>query len=242
MSADRIVETWDWVQSSPAFGLLLTLIGYRIGRELQQRVARPWLKAVTQPVLVAMVVVGAVLLVFDIDYADYLVGASLIVFLLGPATVALAVPLYRQVHHLRRLAVPILVALPLAAAVSITLGLLLVRWLGGSEELALSMAPKAATTPVAIALAEQIGGIGPLAAALAVTIGVFGAVAGPGVLTLLRIRDRRARGLAIGAVSHGIGTARALADHPVEGAFAGLSMGLTALAISVLVPLLLLVL
>jgi predicted murein hydrolase (TIGR00659 family) len=166
-----------------------------------------------------------------------MVGGSVIAFFLGPATVALAVPLYRQAHHLKELLVPMLIALPLGAFVAITSGMLLVRALGGDRELELTMAPKSATTPIAIAITEQIGGITSLVAVFTIVAGILGAVAGPTLLNLLRVRDRRARGLALGAVSHGVGTSRALQEHPVEGAFSGLSMGLTALVTSLLVPL-----
>jgi putative effector of murein hydrolase len=136
------------------------------------------------------------------------------------------------------MALPLAVAIPLGAAVSIAAGILLVRALGGDETLQRTMAPKAATTPVSIALSETVHGLPPLTAAVTIVAGTLGAVAGPAVLTLLRIRDPHARGLALGSVSHGIGTSRALHDDALEGAFAGLAMGLTALATSLLLPLL----
>ena len=141
---------------------------------------------------------------------------------------ALAVPLHRQAHRLHGFVLPMLVAVPLGAAVSVATGVVVVQALGGGEELARTVAPKATTTPVAIALADTVGGLPPLTAVLAILVGILGAVAGPAVLTLVRVRDERARGLALGAVSHGIGTSRALLEDETEGAFAGLSMGLTA--------------
>jgi putative effector of murein hydrolase len=123
--------------------------------------------------------------------------------------------------------------------VSIGTAYALVLLLGGDEQLAITMAPKAATTPVSIALSDVAGGIPSLTAVLTILVGILGAVAGPKVLDLARIRDRRARGLALGSVSHGIGTSRALVEDETEGAFAGLAMGLTALATSIVLPLLL---
>ena len=230
-------ETWEWLRASPLLGLFLTLLGYRIGIDVQR-----WARGHTlaQPVLVAIVFIGTAMWLLDIDYDEYLVGASVIAFFLGPATVALAVPLHRQAHHLRHLLLPMLVAIPVGAVVSVASGVLVVRWLGGGETLELTMAPKAATTPVSLAVSDAIGGLPPLSAVFTIVIGIVGAVAAPMLLDLARIRDRRARGLAIGAVSHGIGTARAMREHPLEGAFSGLSMGLTALAISLLTPLVLL--
>lgn len=222
------------VLESPVFLLLLTLAAYRLGREVRDRTGG---HALAQPALVAIIVVAAAITALDIDYATYLDGTELLVFLLGPATVALAVPLHRQMARLRGFVAPLLVAVPLGAVVSAATGILLVRLCGGEELLERTMAPKAATTPVSIALSESLGGIPPLTAAFAILIGIVGAVIGPAVLTLARVRERRARGLALGAVSHGIGTSRALAENETEGAFAGLSMGLTALATSLVLPL-----
>lgn len=236
-----MTDALDWLRTSPLLGLFLTLLGYRLGQELQQRVPTAW-KAVAQPVVVALVVIGVALWALDLSYDEYLVGGSIIGFFLGPATVALAVPLHRQAHHLGRMFLPMLVALPVGALVSIVTGVLAVRVLGGDHVLELTMAPKAATTPVSLAVSGSIGGLPALTAVLAIVTGIVGAVAGPAVLDLVRVRDRRARGLAIGASSHGIGTSRALREHPTEGAFSGLAMGLTALLISLLTPLVLLLL
>lgn len=232
-------ESWEWLRQSPLFFVLLTLAAYRLGREAKDRTGG---HPLAQPVLVAIVVIGAVLAATDVDYSVYRDGTELIAFWLGPATVALAVPLHRNAHRLRGFLLPMLVAIPLGALVSIVLGVLLVRGLGGDEKLAMTMAPKAATTPVSIALSEQVGGIPALTAVLTIVIGIVGAVVGPALLSLARVRDARARGLAMGAVSHGIGTSRSLHDDETEGAFAGLGMGLTALATSLLLPLVLLVL
>jgi predicted murein hydrolase (TIGR00659 family) len=231
-------ETWDWLTTSPLFGLTLTLAGYAVGRWAHRRTG----SAVLQPVLVAVVLVGAVLLLADVPYRDYLTGADFVGFWLGPATVALALPLHREWHLVRRAAVPILTGIVAGAVVSVCSAVLVTRAAGGSRVLELTMAPKAATTPVSIAVSDQIGGIPPLTAVLTILAGITGAVAGPWLLDRLRIRDPRARGLALGAASHGIGTSRALRESSVEGAFSALSMALTALATSVLVPLVLLLL
>lgn len=230
--------TWDWLTASPLFGLTLTLGAYAVGRWVHRRTGN----VVLQPVLVAIVVAGAVLLVADVPYRDYLGGASFVAFWLGPATVALALPLHQEWQLVRRAAVPILTGVVAGAVVSICSAVLVTRVAGGSDDLQLTMAPKAATTPVSIALSDQIGGIPALTAVLTIIAGITGAVAGPWLLDRLRIRDPRARGIALGAVSHGIGTSRALQESRTEGAFSALSMALTAVATSLLVPLLLLVL
>lgn len=231
----RLEDTWEWASQSPVFFLLLTLAAYRVGCELRDRTGG---HSLAQPVLVAIVIIAPVIALLGIDYDEYRADTELIAFFLGPATVALAVPLHRQVHRLTGRVVPLLVAVALGAVASVGSAILLVRALGGDELLARTLAPKAATTPVAIAVAERADGIGPVAAVLAIIVGILGAVAGPRVLTLLRVRDHLARGLAQGAVSHGIGASRMLHDDETEGAFAGLSMGLTALAISLVLPVL----
>lgn len=221
---------------SPVLLVGLTLVAYRIGCWVRDATGR---SALAQPVLVAIVLTGGVVLALDIDPATYREGTEVVSFWLGAATVALAVPLHRQLGRLRGFVVAMLVAVPLGAAVSIASVVLLVRATGGDELLARTLSPKAATTPVSIALSETVGGVPSLTAALTILVGILGAVAGPAVLTLAGIRDRRARGLALGAVSHGIGASRALQEDQTEGAFAGLSMGLSALATSLLLPLLL---
>lgn len=227
------------VARSPLGLLAVTLLGYQLGRWIQQRSGG---HPLAQPVLVAIVVAGVAIRVLDVDYPDYRSATELVAFWLGPATVALAVPLHRQADRLKGFVVPMLVAVLVGAAVSITSAVLLARVLGADTALEKTLATKAATTPVAIALTESLGGIPPLAAVFAILIGIFSAILGPATLNLLRIRDRRVRGLAVGAVSHGVGASRMLREDETEGAFAGLAMGLSALAISLLVPVLAVVL
>ena len=224
---------------SPVFLVALTLATYRLGCWVRDASGG---HALAQPVLVAIVLTGAAVRLLDVDIATYARGTEVISFWLGAATVALAVPLHRQAARLKGVVVPMLVAIPLGAAASIVSVVLLARWTGAGEELVLTLSPKAATTPVSIALSETVGGIPSLTSVFAIAVGILGAVAGPAVLTLARITDRRSRGLAMGAVSHGVGASRALAEDETEGAFAGLAMGLTALATSLLLPLLLAVL
>lgn len=230
--------TWDWLTTSPLFGITITLAAYAVGRWLHQRTASP----VFQPVLVAIVLIVVVLEVGNVDYADYLAGGNYIGFWLGAATVSLALPLHHEWHLVRKAWLPICVGVLAGALVSISAAVLLTKVAGGSRTLQLTMAPKAATTPVSLALSTQIGGIPALTAALTIIAGITGAILGPWVLDRIGVRDLRARGIAMGSVTHGIGTARALQESRAEGAFSALCMGLTAVATSVLVPLLLLVL
>ena len=229
-----MTEALDWLRDWPLTWVFVTLLAYRAGLWVRDRTGG---HPLAQPVLVAAALLITLLAVLGIDYDTYMTGGTLIHVVLGPATVALAVPLHRQAHHLREMALPLGIALPAGALVSIGSAALTVRALGGSEVLEHTIAPKAATTPVAIAIADHIGGVPALVAAFTMLAGMLGAVFGPWLLDSLRVHDRRVRGLAMGAVSHGVGTSRSLHDHATEGAFAGLAMGLTALLTSVLVPL-----
>jgi predicted murein hydrolase (TIGR00659 family) len=232
----HLAAAWTAVVHSPVLGIVVTLAAYQAARKLWT-VSRH--HPLANPVLVAIVLVVVVLLVTGIDYADYLRGAQFISFLLGPATVALALPLHRQAPHIRRAALPIVVCVVSGAVSAIAVAIVVTKALGGSDQLALTMAPKSATTPIAIALAQASGGLPALTAVLTVLTGVLGAVAAPKVLSLLHVRDPRVRGFAIGMSSHGIGTASAFHESPLTGAFSGLAMALNALATAIALPLLL---
>ena len=217
-------ESVEWLRTSPLLGITVTVGAYAIGRWLHRRTG----SQLAQPVLVAIILVALFLWVFDVDYADYLIGGAYVGFWLGP--------LHREWGHVRRHAIPVGVGIVVGAFVSVVSAVLLVQWSGGDELIQRSMAPKAATTPVSIALAQTLHAQPALTAVVTIVAGITGAVAAPAVLRLARVRDEVARGLAIGAASHGLGTARALQESPREGAFAALSMGLSALATSLIVP------
>ena len=232
-----LAGAWTALTHSPLLGIALTLGAYHLSRELWRRTNG---HSLVNPVLVAMGVVAAVLLGLRISYDDYLVGAQYISFLLGPATVALAIPLHRQAANISQTWRPILAAVVVGSVTAIVAALAVTTALGGDRTLALSMAPKSVTTPVAIALAETTGGVPALAAVFTILTGVLGAVAAPAVLTMIRVHDHRIRGLAIGMASHGIGTSRAFHESPVTGAFSALAMALNAVATAIALPLLLL--
>jgi predicted murein hydrolase (TIGR00659 family) len=189
------------------------------------------------------VIAVALLIVFllsaGIDYASYFDGAQFVHFLLGPATVALAVPLYQQLPKLRRLWAPVLIATVIGVAVGTASSVGLARLFGADLQTQLSLAPKSVTAPVAMGIAEQVGGLPSLTAVLVVLTGILGAVLGNRLFRLLRIRDDSVKGIAMGITAHGIGTARAFQLSREMGAFSGLAMALSALASAVLVPLLL---
>ena len=226
-------EIWIYLAAEPLTGLTLTLVAYLAGLAIYRAVR---LHPFANPVLLAVIAIVGLLHLTDTAYENYFAGAQFVHFMLGPATVALAVPLYRQFHLVRRSALALAVSL-LAGAVTAIVSATAIAWaLGATRETVLSLAPKSVTTPVAMGIAEQLGGLPSLTAVLVILSGILGAVAVTFVLNALGISDWRVRGFAAGVAAHGIGTARAFNVHPVAGAFASLAMGLNALATALLLP------
>lgn len=231
----QLHEIWVYLAASPLLGLTITLVAYQAGYWLYERSNH---NPLVNPVLIAVVALVALLKLTGVEYLTYFEGAQFVHFLLGPATVALAVPLFQQLRQLRRsvLAVGVAVA---AGSLTAAISAVGIGWLlGASRETLLSLAPKSVTTPIAMGIAEKIGGLPSLTAVLVILTGMTGAMLATYTLNLFRITDWRARGLAIGVASHGIGTARAILVHPLAGAFAGLAMGLNGIATALLLPLL----
>jgi predicted murein hydrolase (TIGR00659 family) len=226
-------DIWVYLSASPLLHLTLTVLAYLLGDWVFRRSGQ---KALFNPVLLSIVVLVLILYATDTDYQTYFAGAQFVHFLLGPATVALAIPLYRNLHLIRRLWFPILLSIITAAVVSTASTILIAHWLGASEQTLISLAPKSVTAPVAMGIVEKAGGSPSLTAALVVLTGVLGAVIGPAILAAVRVRDDRARGLALGVNSHGIGTARAFQISDLAGAFSALAMGLTDLISAFALP------
>ncbi len=231
----RLGDIWVYLTASPLLWLTVTLAVYLAGQWLFQRSGG---RALFNPVALAITLLVGILLATGTPYATYFQGAQFIHFLLGPATVALAIPLYLHWERVRRLLVPILAGLLAGSLTAILSAIGLAALLGASPRTLLSLAPKSVTTPVAMGIAEKIGGLPSLTAVLVILTGVIGAVAAPALLRGLRIHDDAIKGLAIGVAAHGIGTARAFQISTLAGAFAGLASGLNALLTAVLVPLL----
>ena len=172
----------------------------------------------------------------NIDYRRYFDGAQFVHFLLGPATVALAIPLYAEWPRLKAMAGPLLIALVVGSLTAVLSAYAIGALLGASRASLISLAPKSVTTPIAMAVAEPLGGLPALAAALVMLTGVIGAVSAPYLYRWLRINDDAVRGFAIGLAAHGIGTARAFQGSEQAGAFAALAMGLNGLITAVSLP------
>ncbi|TCO80808.1 putative murein hydrolase (TIGR00659 family) [Plasticicumulans lactativorans] len=231
-----LVQIWVYLAASPLLWLAATLAAYLLGQALFLRSGK---HALCNPVAIAVLLLCALLALTGTPYAHYFDGAQFVHFLLGPATVALAVPMYYNAARIRAMWLPITAGLLAGSATAIVSATGLVWLFGGSRQTLLSIAPKSVTAPVAMGIAEKIGGLPSLAAVLVMLTGIIGAVAGPALLARLRIDSEEVKGLALGVAAHGIGTARAFQIGTLAGAFAGLAIGLNAVITALLVPLLL---
>ncbi|WP_127534550.1 LrgB family protein [Paenibacillus kobensis] len=214
--------------SNPVFGVSLTVMLYGCALWLKQKTG--WV----HPLLATSIALIGVLLLFDIPYDDYNAGGSVITFFLGPATVALAVPLYKQALRFRKQLLPVAAGALIGSLCGLVFNGLVMLWTGASHSLLLTSLPKSATSPVAIEVARMIGGRPELAAVLTVLTGLFGSVVGPRVLRLAGFRQDAAIGAGVGTASHGIGTARLFADSERQGGISGFAMALTAITTSAL--------
>jgi predicted murein hydrolase (TIGR00659 family) len=229
----EFTDIWSYLSQGPLLWLTATLIAYGAGDALFRASGR---KPYVNPVLIAVVLLGAVLWGTGTSYATYFEGAQFVHFMLGPATVALAVPLYGNLARVRATAVPMLAAL-VAGSVTAIVSAVGIAWaLGVRGETLVSLAPKSATAPVALGISEALGGSPTLTAVLVILTGVTGAIVATPLLNALRVRDWRARGFAVGVAAHGIGTARAFQVNETAGAFAGIGMGLNAFLTALIAP------
>ena len=225
---------WAHLSGSALFWLTLTLVVYTIADRLSLLAQR---NPLANPVLHSVWVIGAILLISGTPYHVYFDGAYFIHFLLGPATVALALPLYENRRVVMRSLVPIAAALVVGSVATIGSVIACAAIFNLPAMITISSLPKSATSGVAMGISQSVGGDASLTAIIVVATGIAGAVMASPLLNLLRIHDRRARGFAVGLAAHGVGTARAFQVHPLTGTFAGVAMSLNGLMTAVLVPL-----
>jgi len=224
---------WAAVIHHPLFGIGMTLGAYQLVLAGFEKTRWVFL----QPVLASMVLVVAILLLCGLEYAEYRKSTEILGILLGPATVALAVPLYLNLRRIRQLFWPIFTTLVIGGILATGLGVLF-GWLFGADHMILmTLLPKSVTSPIAMLVAEQIGGVAALAAVFVLITGVIGAIAGPWLLTRLGVHAAEARGMALGMTAHAVGTSVALQESEECGAFAALAMSLMGVATAVLLPL-----
>jgi predicted murein hydrolase (TIGR00659 family) len=232
-SAQGVRALWVYLGTSPLLWLVLTISAYSAAVHLQRRLGGTPL---INPVLLAVAAIVFVLWGTGTTYGTYFEGAQFVHFLLGTATVALAVPLRRQWPAVRAALTPLVVTLLVGnlAGAAVAMGVLAL-W-GAPADLVASIAPKSVTAPVAMGISEKIGGIPALTAALVMCTGLFGASIATPLFNALKVTDYSARGLATGIAAHGIGTARAFQVDPLAGTFAGVGMAGTTLVASLVVP------
>ena len=216
-----------------ALWFVATLAVYLASRALYRRTR--W--AVLNPALVSIAAVIALLVATRTPYADYERGGRVIAFWLGPAVVALGLPLALQLERVRRNALGITTGLVAGAVVGIAVATGVATLLGASPVVVRSLAPRAATTPIAVAITARLGGIPALSAVVSIVSGAIGGFIGVGVLHAVGVRSRLATGLALGAAAHGLGTARAAGEGDVEGAASGMAMGVVGVLTALIAPL-----
>lgn len=233
LALEPLAEVWVYLAATPLFGLTLTLGAYVVADHVSARTGR---HPLANPVLWSVLAIIAVLVATGTPYRRYFEGAQFVHFLLGTATVALAIPLARLWPELRSRRSALLGALALGASTSIAVALGLAWALGTSPAVLASLLPKSVTAPIAMGVAEKVGGSATLAAVFTVTTGIVGALVVTPLLNAMGVRDWAARGYALGLAAHGIGTARAWSVHPRAGAYASLAMGLHGVLGALLLP------
>jgi len=229
----QLGRIWVYLAGSPLLGLTLTLCAYLAAFWVYTRCRY---SPLANPVAISIALITLTLNVTGMNYHDYFSGAQFIHFLLGPATVALAIPMARQLPRVRRSFVPLVAGLFAGSVTAIFSAVTIIVLMGGTYQLAISMGPKSATTPIAMGISEKLGGLPALTAVLVISTGIVGAVLARFIFNWMRIESHLIRGFALGVSSHGIGTARAFQVSPEMGAFAGLGMGLNGVLTAFVAP------
>jgi len=230
-----LFEVWVYLSQTPLLWLTATLVAYIVADSISKKLDR---HPLANPVIIAAGVLILILKISDTTFQTYFEGAQFVHFLLGPATVALAVPLFRNLPKVTSRILPVFAAL-IGGSITAILSALAIGWaLNLPSDILLSLAPKSVTTPIAMGISEQLGGIPTLTAVLVIATGITGAVMVTPLMNVLKIQDYAARGFAVGIASHGIGTARAFQINPLAGTFAGIAMALNGALTALLVPVL----
>lgn len=219
---------------TPIFGLLLSILAFEVGLFINKKTKLP----ILNPLIIGIGLIIGFLLAFDIDYEVYNKGGSVISFFLGPATVSLAIPLYKQIEKLKENGVPVIVGILAGCIVAVGIVIYLGKIFGLDEVLILSLAPKSATAAISSEISKQIGGLPSLTVAVTVLTGITGNVLGPYICKLFKIKDEVAVGIGMGTASHAIGTAKAMELGEVQGDMSSLAISVTALLTVFIAPLL----
>lgn len=230
-----LFHLWVYLETTPLLGLAATLMVWRLATLVAGRMGG---SALANPMLISVIFLSALLLATRTPYAAYFQGAQYVHFLLGPATVALALPMYANLRRIRRAWRAILPALLTGSVVAAVSAMLIAQRLGAPRTVVLSLAAKSVTTPIAMGIAEQIGGNPSLAAVFVLLTGLCAIVLIQPAMRFIGATDMRAQGLAAGMAGHGLATARMLLVSETAGAFGGVAIGLNGLITAILVPLL----
>jgi predicted murein hydrolase (TIGR00659 family) len=230
---DEFFKLWVYLSATPLLGLTLTLVAYQIGLVAALRAkSHPFVN----PVLIAILFVAVALHFTGTPYKAYFEGAQFVHFMLGTATVALAVPFFERISSLKKTWKALATGLVVGSVCASATAFALAKYLGASQATLLSLLPKSVTAPIAMGISESIGGIPTLSAVFCILTGIIGAASGKVIFDAIGIKDMAIRGFALGAQAHGIGTARAYFVSQDAGAFAGLAMGLHGLIAAILMP------
>lgn len=219
---------------TPLFGVVISIIALEIGLYINRKTKISLLN----PLLISIVLIIVILIKFDISLEAYNEGGGLISFFLGPATVILAVPLYKQFEIFKANILPIIVGITVGCLTSVISVVFLSKLFGLSDDILRSLIPKSITNPIGIELSKQIGGIPSITVTAIIITGIFGSIIAPYVFKIFRIKDKVAIGVSLGTSSHALGTTKAIEMGETEGAMSGLSIGLAGLVTVILIPLL----
>lgn len=219
---------------TPLFGIFLTLTIYVLALKIYNMTRSMFLN----PVLITIITIILVLTIGRVPFEAYAKGGDMILFLLGPSVVALAIPLFKNWQTIVQKKIVIMTGIASGALTSIFSACGIAWLLGGSKEVILSISPKSVTTPIAISVVENIGGLVPLTAAMVVLTGCLGAACGPEFCRLIGIRSDDSISLAVGTAAHGLGAARMLEIDRDSGVIAGLAISVNGLMTTFLIPLL----
>lgn len=220
------------LQNSLYFGVAVSLFTYWIGWKIQQK----WKKPILNPLLISMILVILILTVFDVEYETYQYGAKYITYFLTPATICLAVPLYRQIQKLKENIVAIVISILCGCLAHVAMIAGIAALCNVDTILTFSLFPKSVTTAIALGVTEEIGGISAVTVVGVSFAGLMGAIVGPTVLKVAHITEPVAQGLAIGAASHAVGTSKAVELGEVQGAMSSLSIVVTGILTVIIVP------
>ncbi|SIQ99660.1 LrgB family protein [Maribacter ulvicola] len=220
------------IYQQPLFGIFITLSAF----QLSQIIGRKWKFVLFNPVLLSVVSIICFLVIFEIDFEAYNIGGQYLGFLLGPTVVALGVLFYEKFEQIRENIMPFLSAVVIGGVMSIISVSTIAITLGASEPIIRSIAPKSVTTPIALEIAKMIGGVPYITAGIVIAVGIFGNAFGPVILRCLGIKNKNAIGAALGTAAHGIGTARALEEGKLPGAYGGLAMCINGLLTAIITP------